>query len=176
MKTTICSNAYIQGKIALDETVLWQGAPNVEAYVRRDTRQNLMLFHAFMVLPFMVAFLFDRPRVTLVGFAVALVSYLFVAGLMYGISKAGPRFEYVVTSKRLLHYNPESDTERLDELPYENLEEIIVEENGTAGNASLGMLKFRDRNSRLTMQFDYQEDPYTLKETIEAAKTAWLNR
>jgi hypothetical protein len=102
-----------------------------------------------------------------------------VGGLLYAMFCSGSHSyrSYVVTSKRLLLNCYWSDTETLSELRYDSLHEIIVEDDkeaGTAGTRILGTLKFPGSKDR--MQFDLVEDPYAVKEIIEAAKTAWSNR
>jgi hypothetical protein len=170
---------YILGKLAPDETILWQGVPDGETEARRGGRQSFLFYHVFVVLPLVVAFLVDGPPVTLVGALIANVCYLMVGGLLYAMFCSGSRTyrSYVVTSKRLLLNCYWSDTETLSELRYDSLHEIIVEDDkeaGTAGTRILGTLKFPGSKDR--MQFDLVEDPYAVKEIIEAAKTAWSNR
>jgi hypothetical protein len=76
---------------------------------------------------------------------------------------------YIVTSTRLLLDNPTNEYQRLQQLRYKDLQDIVVENKGTVGT-----LKFP--GNKTTIRFELVDDPYGVAEIIEAARVDWVRR
>jgi hypothetical protein len=76
---------------------------------------------------------------------------------------------YIVTSTRLLLDNPTNEYQRLQQLRYKDLQDIVVENKG-----AVGTVKFP--GNKTTVKFELVDDPYGVAQIIEDGRTAWVRR
>jgi hypothetical protein len=160
-------NAFILSRLAPDETVLWYGTPDAAAYKRRNRRSGFIVLYA-VVVPVIAALLFTYP-LTATSIGSAFCAFLICVIGCYIVGSLESWDTYVVTSTRLLLDNAANEYQRLQQLRYKDLQDVVVHGQGTVGTIQFP-------KNKTAIKFELVKDPQAVAEIIESARAASLGR